>query len=253
MVNPPPSPLPAREGEQFAGKVALVTGGSRGIGKAVAEALVGEGARVAAMARSEIPIAGVLPVQGDVSSAADVERAFAEVEHELGPVDILVNNAAILGPAEFVADVDPAAWFETYRVNVQGAMLCARRALPRMIERRGGKIINVSSGAALVPIPGYTAYSSSKAALLHLTICLAEEVKPYGINVNCVGAWAHTAMWDELLETAPMPAVADAAAKGQRPSAEENVAAILFLGSRASDHVTGQYLATNSLPGYLVR
>ena len=162
-----------------------------------------------------------------------------------------MNNAAILGPAEALADVNPDAFAETYRVNVIGSMLCARRALRSMIPRRTGKIVNVSSGAALVPIAGYTAYSSSKAALLHLSVCLAEEVKPYGINVNCVGVWAWTAMWDDQLRDAPMPAVADAAAHGQRPSAGENVAAILFLASSAADHITGQYLATNSLPDYL--
>ena len=233
------------------GKVALVTGASRGIGQACAAAFVREGARVATLARSASAGAGVLAIQGDVGQPGDVERAFAEIERQLGPVDIVLNNAAILGPAQAVAEVDPNAWAETYRVNVFGAMLCARRALPGMMERRGGKIVNVSSGAALAPIGGYTAYSSSKAALLHLSVCLAEEVKPYGVNVNCVGVWARTEMWEDQLRAAPMPAVADAAAKGQNPSAEENVGAILFLASPASDHVTGQYLATNSLPDYL--
>jgi NAD(P)-dependent dehydrogenase (short-subunit alcohol dehydrogenase family) len=235
----------------LAGKVALVTGGSRGIGRACAEAFAREGARVATLSRSAGGAAGVLAVQGDVGRAADVERAFGQVERELGPVDVLLNNAAILGPPQPLAEVDPDAWAETYRVNVLGAMLCARRALPRMVERRAGKIVNVSSGAALAPIAGYTAYSSSKAALLHLSVCLAEEVKAYGVNVNCVGVWAHTAMWDDQLAAAPMPAVEDAAGRGQRPSAEENVDAILFLASAASDHLTGQYLAANSLPGYL--
>ena len=210
-----------------------------------------QGARVAALARSRCDVPGALAITGDVGSAEDVERAFAQVERELGPVDVLLNNAAILGPAEPVAQVDPAQWAETYRVNVFGAMLCARRALPGMIARRRGKIVNVSSGAALVPIAGYTAYSSSKAALLHLSVCLAEEVKAYGVNVNCVGVWARTAMWDDQLAATPMPAVADAAAQGFEPSAEENVEAILFLASAAADHLTGQYLATNSLPGYV--
>lgn len=233
------------------GKIAVVTGASRGIGRACAEAFLREGARVAVISRSTAEIAGALAVQADVGEAENVDRAFTQIEGELGRVDILLNNAAILGPAEHVAELDPHGWAETYRVNVQGTMLCARRALPKMIERRAGKIVNVSSGAALVPIAGYTAYSSSKAAVLHFSVCLAEEVKPYGITVNCVGVWAHTAMWDEQLESAPMPAVEDSAVRGQRPTAEENVEAILFLASAASDHVTGQYLATNGLPGYL--
>ncbi|HVA25296.1 MAG TPA: SDR family oxidoreductase [Chloroflexota bacterium] len=232
------------------GKVALVTGASRGIGQACAIAFAREGARVATLARSA-SFTGMPAMKGDVGQPEDVERAFAQIERELGLVDILLNNAAILGPPEMLAEVDVSAWAETFRVNVFGAMLCARRALPGMIERRAGKIVNVSSGAALAAIGGYTAYSSSKAALLHLSVCLAEEVKPYGVNVNCVGVWARTQMWEDQLRAAPMPAVQDAAAKGHHPSVDENVDAVLFLASSASDHLTGQYLATNSLPDYL--
>ena len=232
------------------GKVALVTGASRGIGRACAEAFAGEGARVATLSRSQTDLPGMLAIRGDVGRPEDVERAFSEVERRLGPVDVLLNNAALLGPPQPLMEVDPAAWIETYRINIFGAMLCARRALPGMMARHRGKIVNVSSGAALVPIAGYSAYSSSKAALLHLSVCLAEEVKAYGINVNCVGVWARTEMWEDQLRAAPMPAVEDAAAKGLRPTAEENTAAILFLASPASDHLTGQYLATNSLPDY---
>lgn len=237
----------------FAGQVVLVTGASRGIGRACAEAFGKQGAMVASLSRSGCDLPNVLSIRGDVRRTEDVEQAFQEVERQLGPVDVLLNNAAILGPPHTLAEVEPEAWFETYQVNVLGAMRCARRALSGMIPRRKGKIINVSSGAALVPIAGYTAYSSSKAALLHLSVCLAEEVKPYGINVNCVGVWARTGMWEDQLQAAPMPAVEDAAAKGQNPTAGENVEAILFLASLAADHITGQYLATNSLPDYLRR
>jgi NAD(P)-dependent dehydrogenase (short-subunit alcohol dehydrogenase family) len=237
----------------FEGKIVLVTGASRGLGRACAEAFVREGATVASLSRSGCDAPGVLSLTGDVGRAEDVERAFEAIERELGAVDVLLNNAAILGPSQPLADADPSAWAETYRVNVFGAMLCARRALRTMIPRGAGKIVNVSSGAALVPIAGYTAYSSSKAALLHLSVCLAEEVKPYGVNVNCVGVWAWTAMWDDQLRAAPMPAVQDAASRDERPTSEENLGAILFLASSAADHVTGQYLSTNSLPDYVRR
>ena len=230
----------AAEWASLAGRVALVTGASRGVGRACAEAFAREGAQVAALARSGCDLPDMLCMKGDVASPEDVERAFKQIEERLGPVDILVNNAGILGPSEAVAEADPQQWFDTYRVNVWGAMLCAQRALPKMIARRQGKIINVSSGAALVPIAGYTAYSSSKAALLHFSTCLADEVKSYGINVNCIGVWARTDMWEDQLRQAPMPAVEDAAARGQQPTPEENVDTILFLASAASDHLTGQ-------------
>ncbi|MBV8084211.1 MAG: SDR family oxidoreductase [Chloroflexi bacterium] len=238
----------------LAGRVALVTGASRGLGVALGRGLAAEGARVALLARSDCSRLaqeiGGLAVRANIARKEEVDAAFAVIERELGAVDVLVNNAAILGPAEEVARADPEAWAETYRVNVFGTMLCCQRALPRMIEQRFGKIVNVSSGAALAAIAGYTAYSSSKAGVIHFTVCLAEEVKPYGITVNSVGVWAHTAMWDEQAQ-APMPAVEQAMSEGWRPTAEENLGAILFLASPASDHVTGQYLATNGLPEYL--
>ena len=248
--------------EGLAGRVAAVTGASRGIGRACALALADAGATVAALGRSAAALDGLvaeigqrggraLALTADVSDVAAVETAFAKLATELGPVEVLINNAATLGPPEELVLADPAAWFATYRTNVLGCMLCAQAVLPGMIEQRRGKIVNVSSGAALAPIAGYSAYSSSKAALLHLSVCLAEEVKRYGINVNAVGVWAHTAMWDDQLANQPMPAVEQAHSSGWRPTPEENVSAILFLASPAADHVTGQYLATNSLPDYL--
>src|SRR5581483_3400528 len=137
-----PDVLPATARSQRL-MVVLVTGGSRGIGKACAAAFVRQGAKVAVLARTK-PDVGQLGIGGDVGNEQDVDRAFGQIERQLGPVDVLVNNAAILGPSEHVAKVDPGAWAETYRINVEGTMLCCRRALPSMMERRSGKIINVS-------------------------------------------------------------------------------------------------------------
>jgi NAD(P)-dependent dehydrogenase (short-subunit alcohol dehydrogenase family) len=178
--------------KQHAGRVALVTGGGRGIGAATARLLAREGAAVAVAARSEEEVTAVaqgisegggtaLPLVLDVTDEDSVASGFDTISAELGPVTILVNNAGTPGVPLPVAATKPSAWRRVFEVNVTGAFLCAREALPMMASASWGRIVNVSSAAARHPLAGMAAYSASKAALDQLTRVLALEGKPHNI------------------------------------------------------------------------
>ncbi len=179
------------------GRVAFVTGGGRGIGAATAKLLAREGAAVAVAARTEKEVVGVareisasggeaLPLRLDVTDEVSVSEAFQRTREELGPADILVNNAGLPGVPLPVAATEPAGWRRVFEVNVTGAFLCAREALPQMAAGNWGRIINVSSAAARHPMAGMAAYSASKATLDQLTRVLALEGKPNNIAAICV-------------------------------------------------------------------
>jgi NAD(P)-dependent dehydrogenase (short-subunit alcohol dehydrogenase family) len=180
-----------------AGRVALVTGGGRGIGAATARLLALGGAVVAPAARTEEEVASVaaeiearggtaLPLVIDVADEDSVASGFERVRSELGPVTILVNNAGTPGVPLPVAAMQPDSWRHVFEVNVTGAFLCAREALPQMASGNWGRIVNVSSAAARHPIAGMAAYSASKAAMDQLTRVLALEGGPYNIVVTGV-------------------------------------------------------------------
>jgi len=178
---------------ELAGQVALVTGGGRGIGAAIARELAQAGMRVAVAARSRDQIGkvaeeiGGIAVQADVSDRASVTDMVASVVGELGAVDVLVNDAGIAGPRETkpIWEEDPAEWWHVFEVNVLGAYLCCRAVLPAMVERGSGRIINVGSGAAYLPArPGMlagSAYGPSKAALYRFGDVLAGQLAGHGI------------------------------------------------------------------------
>jgi NAD(P)-dependent dehydrogenase (short-subunit alcohol dehydrogenase family) len=176
----------------LAGRVALVTGGGRGIGAATARKLAAAGAAVAVAARTRAEVEGVaekiaagggraLPVTLDVTDESSIAAGFAGVRESLGPVTVLVNNAGTGGTPLPVAATDPEEWRRVFAVNVTGAMLCARAALPDMVAANRGRIVNVSSAAARHPVAGMAAYSASKAALDQLTRVLALEGEAHGI------------------------------------------------------------------------
>jgi NAD(P)-dependent dehydrogenase (short-subunit alcohol dehydrogenase family) len=178
----------------LAGQVALVTGGSRGLGRAYAQALARAGAVVAVTARSEEDLAETvrlireaggeaLALPLDVTEAEAVGAAVAAAERELGPIDLLVNNAGVMAPIGPDWEVDPERWWQTFRVNVHAPFLVARAVVPGMIARRRGRIINVSSGAANNSNAHGSAYSASKAALTNWAGGLAAAVKEHGISV----------------------------------------------------------------------
>jgi 3-oxoacyl-[acyl-carrier protein] reductase len=171
------------------GQVALVTGGGRGIGAGIARELADAGMKVAVSARTPEQVEqvagqiGGLGVVADVSSKEDVERMVAEVERELGPIDLLVNNAGIAHWGDKHWEDEPEDWWHVFEVNVLGPYLVSRAVIPGMIERGGGRIVNTGSGSGYLPGQATTAYGGSKAALYRIGEGLAQQLEPYGIRV----------------------------------------------------------------------
>ena len=190
------------------GRVAIITGAGRGIGKTIAYHLALKGMRVglndinlALLSRTvdEFRSEGfpVLALPGDISKKADVTAMFDKVEAELGPLWLLVNNAGVLntGPT---ADLSEEAWDLAFTVDAKGVFLCSQAAIRTMIPRRQGRIVNFSSIAGMIVRTAQIAYCSAKAAVIHFSRCLAVEVAPYGITVNCLcPGMTHTAMLSE--------------------------------------------------------
>ena len=171
---------------RFSGRVALVTGGSSGIGLATSERLLREGAKVATLDLHAGSPGGALALAGDVSDSGQVEAAVAQVEAELGPVEILVCSAGIPGRSLATVDVDDAEWKRVLAINTDGVFFCNRAVLRGMVERGYGRIVNVASIAGKEGNPMAAAYSASKAAVIALTKSVAKDVARTGVLVNCV-------------------------------------------------------------------
>ena len=189
--------MPDQTAKKLVNKTAVVTGASRGIGKAIALMLGREGANVVATARTTEAIADVvnqlqqmgsagLAVTADLRMAADIQRIADDTLARFGRIDILVNNAAIIHPPIDLVDFDANLWRQVLDVNLTGAALLTKAVLPTMIKQGSGKIINISSIGGRKGGKGRSAYRVTKAALISLTESVAAEVKPYGIDVNCI-------------------------------------------------------------------
>jgi NAD(P)-dependent dehydrogenase (short-subunit alcohol dehydrogenase family) len=179
---------------ELEGKVALVTGGGRGLGRATALALAESSARVVVLARSlgeveetarlireQYGVGRSMAIRADVAQERDVVAAFDEVRRRWGGVDILVNNAGDAGATRPIMSLSLAEWQRTLDVNLNGTFLCSREAMRDMARRRWGRIVNVSSGSASAAVPAMAPYSVAKAAVEHLTRIIAAEGAPLGI------------------------------------------------------------------------
>jgi 3-oxoacyl-[acyl-carrier protein] reductase len=179
--------------QRFDAKVVVVTGAGHGIGRAVAERFAAEGARVAVndldpqrAAESAQTIGAALAVPADVSSKAQVDAMFDRVEAELGPVDVLVNNAGNIYAARHFLEGDEAWWDQVVDVNLKGAFLCSHRVANAMARRRSGVIIHMSSGGATRAHRCNVAYDASKGGIEAMTRAMALDLAPYGIRVNAI-------------------------------------------------------------------
>jgi NAD(P)-dependent dehydrogenase (short-subunit alcohol dehydrogenase family) len=257
VVDPTPADLPASR--EVAGQVAVVTGGGRGLGREVASRLAAEGVRVAVAARTQdelletvrlIEEAGgeALQVTTDVADAAAVQTMISQVERDLGPVDLLVNGAAVIAPLGPAWEVSADQWWRLLEINLRGSFLCARAVLTKMTDRRRGRIVNVASGAGLVPPPYGSAYVTSKAALIRLTEALALETKEYGIALFAIDpGWMSTAMTHELTYSEQgkkwTPWAPSMFGTKAHVSPERAAELIVTLASGRADSLSGRFLS----------
>jgi len=243
-------------------KVAIVTGGGRGIGRATTLALAEAGAAVVVVARSTRTIEAVaaeirarggqaLAIPADVSDPAAVDLMVLQTLRASGRIDLLINNAGVLAPIGMTWEVPPFVWQRNVNVNLGGVFLCAHAVLPHMLnqEPQGGlrgKIINVSSGAATHPVPGWSAYCAAKAGVDQFTRVLAAEVEPYGITINSAYPGVmNTQMQTENRHTSPdhfpeRQRFERHDQMGQLRPPEEVARFLLWLASPFTDAMTGQ-------------
>ena len=242
--------------------VAIVTGAGRGIGKATAEAMTKEGAKIAVVdisdqrakdSTDEINKAGgqAIPIRMDVSNSNEVKEAVATVLKQFGKVDILVNNAGI-GQVENFLEGNEERWDRIIAVNLKGLIIFSRTVLDGMVERKRGKIINIASIAGLIPCNRQVVYSASKGGVVAFTRSLAAEMAPYHININaiCPGNIETPlfAKGRELLPAQLMPYYKqmESGIPWGRMGLPEDIAKVaVFLASDDSEYITGQCISVD--------
>lgn len=232
------------------GKTAIVTGGGRGIGRASALALAKEGAAVVVAARTSPEVEAVarevrdigsraISVAADLSTEAGVAGMVAKALEAFGRVDVLVNNAGIGMTFCNVVDIKTDDWQRMLQINLTGPFLCCKAVLPAMIKQRSGKIVNISSLGGQIGIAGNSSYGAAKAGLINFSLCLAAEVKQYGIDVNAV--------CPSGTDTRLLHEIGRAEGRTNLMTPEEIAAVVLFLASPESSAITGTAIGAYGL------
>jgi NAD(P)-dependent dehydrogenase (short-subunit alcohol dehydrogenase family) len=245
------------------GKVALVTGGSKGLGKAMAQGLVDAGADVVISSRHEDELHKALDellkgkarrglaVVADMNSRADVDRLAKRALDQMGKVDILINNAGSNRPQPIdkITDKD---WDDIIELNLRSVMALTRALAPQMKERRWGRIIHISSVMGFVSKEGRNVYSATKSALLGLARANALDLGPYNVTVNCIAPGPFlTDLPANLLSAEEKQKFADRTALGRWGDPKELIGAALLLASDAGSYITGQTIVVDG--GYMAR
>lgn len=251
----------------LSGQIAVVTGAARGLGRAFAHGLARAGMSVAITDRREEELSESLQllqsaggkavaIAADVSDPAQVSGLIQSVEQKIGPIDLLVNNAALAGPAGPTWETDAQAWWQCQEVNLRGPFLFCHAVLRHMIARKKGRIVNVASAAGTVSVPYLSAYVTSKAAVIRFTETLAFEVRPHGVSVFAMHPGAvHTPMTEELLATAGpqwRPWLEYIFQQGQNQTTEPGTNLILFLASGKADPLSGRLFMVPEDPAELL-
>jgi NAD(P)-dependent dehydrogenase (short-subunit alcohol dehydrogenase family) len=251
--------------DALAGRSALITGGTQGLGLEIARAYLEGGAAAVcvcgrdraalARARAELeqlagPAQRVLAITADVSVPADVKRLTDTVVSEFGELTVLVSNAGVYGPKGAIDTTDWAQWVHAIEVNLFGSVLPMRAVAPHFIERGYGKIVQLSGGGATGPLPGLSAYATSKAGVVRFAETLAEELREHHIDVNAIAPGAlNTRMLDEVIQAGPERVGTDFYERSlsQQQSGgvplRRGAELAVFLGSAASDGITGKLLS----------
>ncbi len=243
---------------EFHDKVVLVTGGSRGIGAAIAKAFAGEGAKVVITYQSRRKLADQCASEivqkggdcttlcADVSKSGDVAKAVKRVMLKHRRIDVLVNNAGIWRKGK-IGSMSEKEWDQTVDSNLKGTFLFCNAVAPIMEHQKRGKIINISSTAGQRGEPFYSHYAASKGGVIAFTKSIAAELAPFNINVNSVSpGWVDTDMTKEVLGNVKIrPGIDKAIPRGRVATPEDITGAVLFLASEASAHIIGATINVN--------
>lgn len=243
------------------GKVAVVTGGGRGLGAVIAHQLARDGVKVIVASRTPQQLQDVTnqiqtdglearAVVADVSDPTQVTSLMDDVQSQEGHIDILVNAAGVYGPIGNSHEVDSDEWMQAIRINVFGTYLCCRAVLPLMLAQRWGRIINFSGGGATAPLPRFSAYAVSKAAVVRLTETMAEESRDSGVCINAIApGMVDTQLQDEVLKAGDRAGELASRIRALRETGEGGTAPelaaglVVFLASDRAAQITGKLIA----------